>query len=471
MTDNYYEVLNIASSSTETEVKRAYVLQIRKFPVEKHPEKFNQIRTAYNTLKVKESRREYDTMLLYGDEIKQLQDQGMEAYEDEEYEKACDFFKKILIIEPSLSEVRNFYALSLLYIGEEDKAIHQFKRLMVIEPENSTYQMNYAKALEENDQFDEAMLQYKRMYLINPANMDALFGLIDLYVSQQHLPKAMIFLDKSIKSQKETGFVLFYYLMKRMDLTIKLKDEQELEKTLEQIAQHAKGYPEEQDRVHSELMDVGLQLYKEKLYRFSLIIFKFLAPYRQKQAEFLELLAETEKRAAVYSEYDRMADEGQVIKSVRNILLVYLFGDDFTEEEFDQYSERAFEDIYHDSKFSPEATLKSIKLLRNKYPALYECRSEVFENYSRLSEVSLRRDEQFDLVLKDSSVALPVIKLVAFYLTYFETEQEKEAAFDEIWDELSDESAGSLKKSSQRIEKKYPDLFELNRKFFQDMQS
>lgn len=59
-----YLVLGIGRRSTDAEVKRAYFQLVRQFPPEREPEKFQQIRAAYERLRTPESRALVDLFLL-----------------------------------------------------------------------------------------------------------------------------------------------------------------------------------------------------------------------------------------------------------------------------------------------------------------------------------------------------------------------------------------------------------------------
>lgn len=47
---NPYTVLQVLSSATDTEIKEAYVKLVKKYPPERSPERFKEIRKAYETI-------------------------------------------------------------------------------------------------------------------------------------------------------------------------------------------------------------------------------------------------------------------------------------------------------------------------------------------------------------------------------------------------------------------------------------
>ncbi|WP_042459994.1 J domain-containing protein [Neobacillus dielmonensis] len=383
MEENYYAILEVDVSSSFEHIKKAYFRLIRKYPVERCPDEFNRIRNAYDTLKDAKMRQEYDSKLLYGQEMESLRSEGLDAYHNhDDFYKASECFKKLLVIEPGLSDIRNFYALSLFYIGEEDKAIRQFQRLIQIEPDDFTYQLNYAKVLEDVGPEEEALQQFKRIYLLFPSNIEALFALVDHHIKRKEFPKALSLLDKEINNEKQEGMHVYYYLKKRIQLSAVLKEKGLLTNTIQLIQEFLKEKPNEKESALSDLLNVGLDLYKQKKYSLALKVFQFLASSKYDFPDIDSLVNETEERAIVYDEYDRLEMEKKVVPSVKQVLTVYLFGDEVSEEEFEQHSQRAFENFTYDVENYPEDTLKSINRIMIKYPALYDCRKELFEHYA-----------------------------------------------------------------------------------------
>ncbi|THE12321.1 hypothetical protein E1I69_11505 [Bacillus timonensis] len=472
MEQNYYQLLEINKTSTDADIKRAYFRIIKKYPVDQYPEEFKTIRIAYDTLRNSQTRKEYDAKMLHGDLVEQLKNEAMNAYTNDEFEDAKRLFKEVLTIVPTLTETRNYYALSFLFTEEYHQALQHFKMVVHEEPENTTYQLNYGRALEKCGKEEEAIRLYKKMYIMEPDNMDPLFQLIDLYLNRNETFNALKTLDQAISSQsKSGGFHAFYYLLKRIKVSVRIRNKVELMKSLDLCRDLLLKHESEQGNMMGDLTDLGLDLYKRKLYGYAKPIFEFVQKENSEPNEkFDSLVSETILRANVYDEFDLLERDERVIDYVKHVFILYLHGGDFTEDEFDRYTENAYDNLHDSSVYNAEETLKSIKRVLIKYPNLFQEREKVLHNFMETCKHSIQCHDEFEILKNDSHVCHPVKRLVAYYLIYFDSEDEKREMFASIKDDFMDETDRSLKRSIDRLESRYPALYGLNEDFFRDFQ-
>jgi len=67
-----YGILKINKNANQKEIKKAYILMVKKYPPEKSPEMFKEIRRAYDILIDPKSREEYDALLQLIDESEKI---------------------------------------------------------------------------------------------------------------------------------------------------------------------------------------------------------------------------------------------------------------------------------------------------------------------------------------------------------------------------------------------------------------
>jgi DnaJ-class molecular chaperone len=56
---NPFSVLKVAETAADEEIRQAYLREVRKYPPELAPERFQEIRTAFETIKTRRDRCQY----------------------------------------------------------------------------------------------------------------------------------------------------------------------------------------------------------------------------------------------------------------------------------------------------------------------------------------------------------------------------------------------------------------------------
>ena len=127
---DYYGILGVNKDARTDEIKRAYFKLIRKYPPEKNPEEYKNIREAYDLLRDETKRAKYNSQRQYGNELEEYNLKAEEAMANDDYKLAIREYKKILVIEPSFEEIKNRLGLALMYDGQINEALKQFKSLV-----------------------------------------------------------------------------------------------------------------------------------------------------------------------------------------------------------------------------------------------------------------------------------------------------------------------------------------------------
>src|SRR5690242_10707599 len=128
--NDYYEVLGVARGADERDVKRAYFRLVRKFSPEAQPEEFKRIRQAYEVLGNQVSRKDYDGLTQWGDEIGVRMKAGSSAMERADYRTAQAEFKHVLVLQPQLAFARDLLGMAYLNAGQPREALAQFDLLV-----------------------------------------------------------------------------------------------------------------------------------------------------------------------------------------------------------------------------------------------------------------------------------------------------------------------------------------------------
>jgi len=75
--ENFYKILNTRANASQLTIKKKYIEMVKMYPPETHPEEFQKIRQAFETLRDPEKRKEYDFMRKFGSKIEKLLEKAL----------------------------------------------------------------------------------------------------------------------------------------------------------------------------------------------------------------------------------------------------------------------------------------------------------------------------------------------------------------------------------------------------------
>src|SRR5262245_55314144 len=157
--DDFYRVLGVDKSASLDEIKRAYLALVRAHTPERSPEAFKRIRAAYETLSDPTRRGQYDTRL--DPRITQLLNNASEAMKAQEFSRAEQLYKQVLLESPDLDWVRNLLAGCFLYQRRPLEAITQLERILQLPAVDPSMHANLAHAYAMVRRFDDAEREFR----------------------------------------------------------------------------------------------------------------------------------------------------------------------------------------------------------------------------------------------------------------------------------------------------------------------
>lgn len=461
---SYYDILDLPKDSVESEIRKAYILKLRQYPNEKFPEEFKAIRKAYETLSNQKSRKEYDTMSIYGEEIKQLQNSAFIALENDNFDDAIMYYKKILMIEPSLLNIRNQYALALIYNDEQDNAIRQLVKLIEQDKKNAVYFYNLGFAYETKGDDQQAITFYKQASELDPNDVNIIFALSDVYLNISDFPNARRTINNALSKNSNEGFHQFMYLFRHLQIDVFSKDSDLIGKTLVRIEALLEHNHDEKNYVANEFGKFASELFYYKQFEWAYYLTEKGIELDPTNTDLLSLHEETKNNKMLYKEFGYLEKDEKIVKPLLYNLFLYLFANEFSEKEFNSRLDDMFKSVELSTMYDSEQTSASIKRLNIKYPNLYKIREEYFKKVLKISEHYKEINKQYDQLKNDSGITNSLKRLIALYLTEV-SDEERSAYFEDIVDEMSYELIHTLKMSVNRLQTSYPALFALNPDF------
>jgi curved DNA-binding protein CbpA len=465
---SYYDTLGISKEATEGEIKKAYVIKLRQYPNEKFPEEFKEIRKAYEILSNPKTRKEFDTMSIYGDEIKQLQSDASESLNNQDFEAAINCYKKILMIEPSLLNVRNQYALALIYHEEYNKAIKQLEKLVEQENDNAVYMFNLGFAYERKGNKRQAITYYQLAYELDPNDVNIIFALTDVYVDLKEYQNARNAITNALAKSSNEGFHQFMYLFRHLQIDVFAKDFKEIEKTLKKIESLLADHPDEKSYVAIEFGKFAAELFDYKQFTLAYYLTEKGVELDPTNTALIELHEDTKDRKVLYGEFELLEKDERILKPLGYNLFLYLFGNEFSKKEYQEHLDTMYKNIELSAIYEPNETISSLKRINIKYPNLYKEREEFFNEVMKMSEKNKEINNQYERLKNDSLITNSLVRLMALYLSNFE-EDERRSYFEDIMNEMGHEPASKVLSAINRIQSSYPALFAINSEFLKDI--
>ncbi|MNC23160.1 hypothetical protein D3C75_711760 [compost metagenome] len=240
---------------------------------------------------------------------------------------------------------------------------------------------------------------------------------------------------------------------------------------LAQIDQLVHVHPEEQVYVAGRYAQFAYELFEQKLFSLAINLTERAVQLDPDNEAIAEFHYKTESSKLLYKEYEIMSADPEISKWLQNFYLLFLFGDEVSEQDFEEYYQAAKSNLYEAARHEPEDILHSIRRLVIKYPLLFEQRKEWLQKFVEISKDSVQARNQYVLLQEDSYIIHSLKRLVALYLAEDVSKEEHSRYFDDILDEMSKEYAHSIVSSVNRLRSKYPYLFDLNPDLFEQLRS
>ncbi|MDR2070146.1 MAG: DnaJ domain-containing protein [Treponema sp.] len=167
-----YELLEVEKTADQTQIKRGYFNQVRKYPPERFPEEFKALRAAYETLSDEKKRAEYDRIGAMPPIVAAVFQEAQKANKLGLHTEASNLYRTILTRDPKLTKVKEEYAWSLKAEGKSGKAIEVWESLCKQEPNNHEYAQCLAQAYVDRGWHKKATAQFRRAVEIDGSDAD-----------------------------------------------------------------------------------------------------------------------------------------------------------------------------------------------------------------------------------------------------------------------------------------------------------
>ncbi len=380
--DDLYARLDLESNATSADIKRAFVVAVKKHPPEKDAENYKLIREAYDTLGNDQSRHEYDSRSAYGPEIAELEEQLSQAKHDEDTSLQIRLFKKLIILAPQVGLYRNSLGLAYMENEEYTAAASQFERAVEIDGRNATYLLNLGHAFAEQDRHEDAESYFRKAWDLDPEDYAAPRALAKLlFFDMKRTEEAHEVLDRAILADDKVDYQDFFCMHDKIFFYVLVRDESGIDEEIARISEVATTTEDREFAAYTfahmaaQLADVNVFVMAGKLAEAGL-------GFAPGDEDLQELHRNVSRMAKLDKQVDAVLerkDFPDYLKAMVATLWQLNFSNG-NRQEIERQKDQMFETLPHVMDADPHSSdiKKAITIIRQSYSAAFEWQDRFF---------------------------------------------------------------------------------------------
>lgn len=211
---NYFKILEVNPDAEPQDIKKAYFRLIRKNSPDKEPQKFQELREAYEYLQNEKNRKLLKKVYDLPSPFREVYQCAMDFENREEIGKAIAVCKEGLKIEPGHRELNVYLAELYLKNEETGKAVKLLESLLKFLGDDIKWNSLLALAYEKRGWVKKAYSQFKKSYLMGSRDAEFLLYYAYFCLEQNYDKEARNLVLEVLKQEKELNAPDLKHLVK-----------------------------------------------------------------------------------------------------------------------------------------------------------------------------------------------------------------------------------------------------------------
>lgn len=395
--ENYYKILGTNAGASQETIKRKYIELVKAFPPETHPEEFQRIRRAFETLRDPVKRKEYDLMRKYGNRIEKIMDEALKYMEEEQWEKASAILRQAMEIAPGSIPICLSLAQVALKLNDRETFDEQFRLAgeRVSGEEEVLLLILKAKFLLENDQAEEALELLDDIRKMYPEHQEQLreiymvvYDVLGRYKELWDLAVSAIPLPDAQKPEDIHNYVNLINIMAELDKWNYWSNIQtRMRRFLKSITD-----PEDKLMVLSVLKDEYDASFESGFFRLAFIFIDFMHYIDSRNPETKEHYRETQDLARIEKEVIRIKNDENMFPLIFIYAFEWFYRDYLMPETLSYLRDNMPQDCLEELEGMDEEFAAGIVRLRKKYPLVYRCFQKQWDEIFKEKTAHLNRE-------------------------------------------------------------------------------
>lgn len=392
-----YQTLEVSPQAELEEIRRSYYRLVRKYSPERHPERFQVIREAYETLSDKQARQNYDALQKYGDEIQVLIEQAETCMSEEQWAMAIDLLKRILTLAPGADAARNRLGICYIHSKNWDFAVKVFRALTKINPNIPLYWLNFGYAYKQQaDLLDREDYRRGQLYYqarecfqvctkIESFNPEPYVEIARTYLEESNYTESLAWAERAIGADGKTDFQDFDTLFFICIIYWRSGEFAHIDRTAQRIISLLPANNDARKYAAARFFNMGLDIFKFGVKQVNYSLFKAASKFLRAAKDFdpndieiEDLYQNVDLIVAAVDGLESLRQDSTIVnelKSLCEFILAdrcYYFESD---DEKNKIYDRLMEEIFANP---PNLILDSVNKIKSSYLAIYQLNSELF---------------------------------------------------------------------------------------------
>lgn len=394
--EDYYKILGTRANAGPEKIREKYMEKVRAFPPETHPEEFQAVRRAYETLRDPIKRKQYDLQRKYGDKIEEIMEKVWIYLYFKDFKKAEELLHQVKEMDSDNLSIHLMLANVALFQNDMEGFYRRMDTAMAMakEDEKDAVIAIKIKMLVESERFEEALdalekdktgIKDIRRYHQMRASI---LGELERYNDLWNLLQEMI---PSLESQQARDIDIF---IAWINTAIELTKWGEISKIQNRIRKLWSTVEDEDDRqMIRENLTWEMEGYIEVArFREAQIFVDLLCYMDPKNHELRERKKEIERTAKLDMELERMARDQEIFPIVYAEAMKLFLRTYGSKEMLDSFMDSLPHDIMKDFAHMDEEIAGSILRVKKKYPMVYKTFQKEWDEMFKMRTEGLNRE-------------------------------------------------------------------------------
>lgn len=376
--ENYYKILGTRANATQASIKQKYIAAVKSNPPETHPEEFQQIRRAYETLRDPLKRREYDLMRKYGGKLEKMMEDIWKHVDEGSYDKAEGLVQQLAELMPEDHNIHLVWA-QIVLLNEDLPAFYEHYEIAeknAQEQDRAMIMVAKARMLLNAEESEEALLVLNEARSIFPDQLPMFFRLLtdvytDLDLETDLWDLIITLIPEPAKETPKDIAIFIYWLNTMFDLeqwSFKSQIQQRIRKLLKSL--HTE---EDKEMVLEALQFEHDSFFEVGRFREAEIFIDFIYYIDSKNPEVKNQRKITQELMRIEKEINKLQQDVAIFPPIMYYAYEW-FCDEFKDTddfEFMRFGvpfldSEAGEDLQVDEMYA-----RGIMFLKKKYPLIY----------------------------------------------------------------------------------------------------